>query len=182
MADPNDHLVWLDMEMTGLDPETDVPLQIALVVTDGNLMELDAIEITIWQSDAVLLQMQPFVRRMHEENGLTKAVRKSEISTAEAEKKILAVLARWLKPGDGILAGNSIHQDRRFLQRYFPAIHGYLHYRMVDVSTLKELARRWYGTEALATKATSEHTALSDVRGSIQELTHFRKKIFVEKL
>lgn len=170
--------MWLDMEMTGLDPEVDVPLQVAVVVTDGQLVELDAVEYTIWQPDTVLDAMQPVVRKMHAENGLTKAVKKSEVSLHEAQKKLLSMLARWVKPGDGILAGNSIHQDRRFLQKYFPAVHGYLHYRMVDVSTIKELARRWYGPEALAPKATSDHTALSDTRASIKELSHFRSVLF----
>lgn len=178
MSDPRNHLVWLDMEMTGLDPEFDVPLQVAVVITDGSLSELDSAEYTIWQPDSVLEQMQPVVRRMHDQNNLTKSVRKSETSLHEAEKKLLALLGRWVKPGEGILAGNSIHQDRKFLQRYFPAIHGYLHYRMVDVSTLKELARRWYGPEALAQKETSDHTALSDTRASIRELEHYRKVLF----
>ena len=178
MGDPRNHLVWLDMEMTGLDPEVDVPLQVAVVMTDAELVELDAAEYVIWQPDVVLDAMQPVVRRMHAENGLTKAVRKSETSLQECERKVLALLARWVKPGDGILAGNSIHQDRRFLQKYFPAVHGYLHYRMVDVSTIKELARRWYGPEALATKQPSDHTALSDARASIRELAHFRSVLF----
>lgn len=178
MGEPRNHLVWLDMEMTGLEPEVDVPLQIAAVMTDGELVELDAMELTIWQPDAILDAMQPVVRKMHADNGLTKAVRRSEVSLHEAQKKLLAMLARWIKPGEGILAGNSIHQDRRFLQRYFPAVHGYLHYRMVDVSTIKELARRWYGPDALAPKATSDHTALSDTRASIKELAHFRSVLF----
>lgn len=182
MADPTDHLVWLDMEMTGLEPETDVPLQIAVVITDSNLTELDSLELTVWQPDAVLNLMPPVVRKMHEDNGLTKMVRKSNMAVNDAQKKILALLARWIKPGEGILAGNSIHQDRRFLQKYFPAVHGYLHYRMVDVSTIKELVRRWYGVEALAPKAPSDHTALSDTRSSIRELAHFRKMIFKESL
>jgi oligoribonuclease len=178
MGDPRNHLVWLDMEMTGLDPETDVPLQVAVIITDGELVELDSLELTIWQPNDVLERMQPVVRKMHEDNGLTRAVRKSEVALHEAERKILALIARWVKPGEGILAGNSIHQDRKFLQRYFPAVHGYLHYRMVDVSTVKELARRWYGPEALAPKQTSDHTALADTRASIRELAHFRAVLF----
>jgi oligoribonuclease len=86
-------------------------------------------------------------------------------------------LARWLRPGEGVLCGNSIHQDRRFLDRYFPVLNGYLHYRMVDVSTLKELAKRWYGSEALYTKGAADHTALADVRESIKELSHYRQSI-----
>lgn len=178
MGDPRNHLVWLDMEMTGLDPEIDVPLQVAVILTDENLVELDALELTIWQPDEILNRMQPIVRKMHADNGLTRAVKRSETSLLEAERKVLALIARWVRPGEGILAGNSIHQDRRFLQRYFPSVHGYLHYRMVDVSTIKELARRWYGPEALAPKETSEHTALSDTRASIRELAHFRRVLF----
>lgn len=178
MGDPRNHLVWLDMEMTGLDPETDVPLQVAIIITDAELTELDSLEITIWQPNDQLDRMQPVVRKMHDENGLTRAVKRSEVALLEAERKLLALLARWVKPGEGILAGNSIHQDRRFLQRYFPAVHGYLHYRMVDVSTIKELARRWYGPEALAPKQTSDHTALADARASIRELAHFRAVLF----
>ncbi len=178
MSDPRHHLVWLDMEMTGLDPETDVPLQVAAVITDAELVELDAVEFTIWQPDAVLDRMQPVVRKMHNENGLTKAVRKSEVALLEAERKLLAMLARWVRPGEGILAGNSIHQDRRFLHRYFPAVHGYLHYRMVDVSTVKELAKRWYPPEATGAKQSSDHTALSDARASIRELAHYRAVLF----
>ena len=178
MGEPRHHLVWLDMEMTGLDPETDVPLQLAVIITDSELVELDHVEYVIWQPDEILDRMQPIVRKMHADNGLTKAVKKSEMSLHEVEKKVLALLGRWVKPGEGILAGNSIHQDRRFLQRYFPAVNGYLHYRMVDVSTIKELARRWYGPEALAPKETSDHTALSDTRASIKELAHYRAVLF----
>lgn len=178
MAESRNHLVWLDMEMTGLDPETDVPLQVAAIITDSELNELDSIEHTIWQPDEVLARMQPIVRNMHDANGLTKAVRASETSLLDAERKLLALLARWLKPGEGILSGSSIHQDRKFLQRYFPSVHGYLHYRMVDVSTVKELAKRWYPPEALAPKGASDHTALSDTRASIRELKHFRAVLF----
>lgn len=178
MAESQNHLVWLDMEMTGLDPEVDVPLQVAVVITDSELNELDAAEYTIWQPSSVLERMQPFVQKMHDDNGLTRAVKKSDTALHDAEKKLLQVLGKWVKPGEGILAGNSIHQDRKFLQRYFPAVHGYLHYRMVDVSTIKELARRWYGPEALAPKETSAHTALSDTRASIKELEHYRKVLF----
>jgi oligoribonuclease len=177
MAESRDHLVWLDMEMTGLDPEVCVPLQLAVVVTTPDLAEVDAIEFTIWQPEDRLARMEPFVREMHTSNGLLEAVRRSTASTLDAERKVLAMVARWVKPGEGVLAGNSIHQDRRFLAAYFPALNGYLHYRMVDVSTLKELARRWYGPEALLQKSPSQHTALADVRESIRELAHYRKAI-----
>jgi len=177
MPESKDHLVWLDMEMTGLDPERCVPVQIALVITTADLHELEAIELTIWQPEEALLRMEPIVRKMHTENGLIEKIRKSETSLLQAERKCVEVLARWLRPGEGVLCGNSIHQDRRFLDRYFPVLNGYLHYRMVDVSTLKELAKRWYGSEALYTKGMADHTALADVRESIKELSHYRQSI-----
>jgi oligoribonuclease len=177
MAESRDHLVWLDMEMTGLDPEVCVPLQLAVVVTTADLVEVEAIEFTIWQPEEHLARMEPYVREMHTTNGLLEAVRRSTTSPLDAERKTLAMIARHVKPGDGVLAGNSIHQDRRFMARYFPVLNGYLHYRMVDVSTLKELAKRWYGPEAILQKSPSQHTALADVRESIRELAHYRKTI-----
>jgi oligoribonuclease len=177
VTEQREHLVWLDMEMTGLDPEACVPLEVAVVITNADLAELDSMAEPIWQPESKLLEMQPYVRRMHTENGLLEKVRKTENSLLEVERKMLSLLARWMKPGEGVLAGNSIHQDRRFLNRYFPAVDGYLHYRMVDVSTIKELARRWYGGDALFEKAISDHTALADVRMSIRELAHYRKTI-----
>ena len=178
MAESRDPLVWLDMEMTGLDPDRCAPIEVALVMTSADLEELDHMEMVIWQPPEVLERMEPFVRRMHTDNGLLKKVQASEFSTADAERKMMAMLASWTKPGEGVLSGNSIHQDRRFIARYFPTVNGYLHYRMVDVSTLKELARRWYGPESLFTKGNTDHTALSDVRASIAELKHYRSALF----
>lgn len=182
MAESREPLVWLDMEMTGLDPERCVPIEVALVITTAELEELDQMEMVIWQPPEALDRIEPFVRRMHTENGLLEKVRASEFSVADAERKMLAMLARWTKPGEGVLSGNSIHQDRRFIHKYFPVMNGYLHYRMVDVSTLKELARRWYGPEALFMKGNTDHTALSDVRSSIEELKHYRKVLFKESV
>lgn len=178
MAGPHEHLIWLDMEMTGLDPEICVPVEVAIVITNADLEELDSMEAVIWQPESKLETMQPFVRKMHTDNGLLERIRKSENSLLDAERKMLELICRWSKPGEGVLAGNSIHQDRRFLSRYFPTVDGYLHYRMVDVSTLKELVQRWYGAEALFDKGTSDHTALADVRASIRELAHYRRVIF----
>lgn len=168
-------LIWLDMEMTGLEPERCVPLQVAMVVTDSELRELDGVEATIWQPESALALMDPFVRRMHTENGLLEAVRKSETSLLQAERALMQSLTKWCAFGQGVLAGNSIHTDRRFLIRYFPTFEGYLHYRMVDVSSIKELVVRWYGRDALYNKAASAHTALSDIRESIAELRHYRQ-------
>jgi oligoribonuclease len=176
-APRRDHLVWLDMEMTGLDVDTCVPLQVAMVVTSSELTELDALELTIWQPDAALATIEPFVRRMHTDNGLLEAVRHSELGIREAEQGMLSLITRWCGYRQAILAGNSIHTDRTFLARYFPVFEGYLHYRMVDVSSLKELVRRWYGPDALYSKPSGKHTALSDIRESIDELRHYRAQV-----
>jgi oligoribonuclease len=178
MASGKDRLVWFDMEMTGLDPVECVPLQAAIVITSGDLTELDAVEVTIWQPESALANMEPVVQRMHESNGLLKAVRASDLSLVRAERQIFEVLARWCGVGEGVLAGNSIHQDRRFIARYFPMLDRYLHYRMVDVSTIKELITRWYSGESFHSKGASQHTALADARASVEELKAYRNKIF----
>jgi oligoribonuclease len=175
--DPKDRLVWLDMEMTGLSVDACVPLQVAMVVTNGELVELDALELTVWQPDSRLETMEPFVRKMHTTNGLLEQVRRSEVSVADAERQLMAMLVKWTGYREGILCGNSIHQDRKFLERYFPLVDGFLHYRMIDVSSLKELAKRWYGSEASFNKGRGLHTALSDIRESIQELQHYRATV-----
>lgn len=176
-AGPKDRLVWLDMEMTGLDPDVCVPVQVALVITNSELEELDSMELTIWQPESKLETMEPFVRRMHTSNKLLDEVRKSEISVAEAERKMMAMISRWSVYREAILCGNSIHTDRTFLRKYFPVFEGFLHYRMVDVSSLKELVRRWYGNDALFNKGVGAHTALSDIRESIAELKHYRTTV-----
>lgn len=179
---PKDSLVWLDMEMTGLEPDDCVPLQVAVVITDAALKELDALEVTIWQPSASLANMSPFVRQMHTENGLLDEVRSSSQSVEDAQRKMMEIVTKWCEYRQGVLAGNSIHADRRFLVKYFPVFEGYLHYRMVDVSSIKELARRWYGPEAMLVKGEGKHTALSDIRESIAELRHYREKVFVKSV
>lgn len=168
-------LVWLDMEMTGLDPETCVPIQVAIVMTDNDLNEIEALELNIWQPESALEPMEPYVRNMHTDNGLLDAIRACDTSVHQAEQKMLGFLSRHCDFREGILAGNSIHQDRKFLDRYFPAFSGFLHYRMIDVSSLKELVRRWYGSEYQFVKSdAANHTALADIRESIAELEHYR--------
>ena len=177
-----DRLVWLDMEMTGLDPESCVPLQVGIVITKADLTELDHIETTIWQPESVLERIEPFVRRMHTENGLLDAVRRSENSLMNAERMMMKLASMWCAFGTGVIAGNSIHVDRMFLRKYFPTFDGFMHYRMVDVSSVKEIARRWYGESALYTKGQGRHTALSDIRESIEELKHYRTRVFQPSL
>jgi len=172
-------IVWLDMEMTGLDPRVDVPLQVAMIITDDELKELDAVERTIWQPESALSQITPFVRKMHTDNGLLDAVKKSDVSLQDAERALMETVTKWCAYREGILAGNSIHADRRFMVDYFPTIDGYLHYRMIDVSSIKELVRRWYPASALFTKNEGKHTALSDIRESIAELRHYRASVFL---
>ena len=174
MEDAACPIVWLDMEMTGLDPRVCVPLQIAVVITDSNLNELEVCESTIWQSEETLAGMEPFVRRMHTDNGLLDRVRASDTSVVQSERMVMAAVARWCPFGCGVLAGNSIHTDRAFVRVYFPTLHGYLHYRMIDVSSVKELVSRWYGADKAYVKPRADHTALSDVRESIAELRHYR--------
>jgi len=166
------------MEMTGLDPDADVPVEVAIIITDPDLQELDSYEAVIWQPERALEGMQPIVRKMHTDNGLIDKIRSSPNSLLQVERQMLQLIARWCKPGEGVLAGNSIHQDRRFIVRHFPTVNGYLHYRMVDVSTVKELAKRWYEADKLPEKLASDHTALSDIRASIRELQHYRTYLF----
>ncbi|MEM1023963.1 MAG: oligoribonuclease [Myxococcota bacterium] len=178
MTASREPLVWLDMEMTGLDPETDVPVEVAVVVTDPELAELESYEAVIWQPERALEGMQPIVRKMHTENGLIDKISRSPHSLLQVERELVQLVARWCKPQEGVLAGNSIHQDRRFIVRHFPTLNGYLHYRMVDVSTLKEIVKRWYEPDRLPEKGVSDHTALSDIRASISELRHYRQAVF----
>ncbi|MBI2372426.1 MAG: oligoribonuclease [Deltaproteobacteria bacterium] len=171
-------IVWLDMEMTGLDPSRCVPLQVAVVITDADLLELDAVELTIWQPESSLSTIEPFVQKMHTDNGLLAKVRRSDTSLATAERAMMDVLVKWCPYQAGVLAGNSIHVDRTFLKAFFPVFEGYLHYRMIDVSSIKELVRRWYSSDRAFGKGTGTHTALQDVRESIAELAHYRQKVF----
>lgn len=178
MAPKKDRLVWLDLEMTGLEPEQCAILQMAIVLTDRDLDPIDQpLDLTIWQPESTLETMTPFVRRMHEKSGLLEEVRKSEISLAEAEQRALELVTKHCTYRTARLCGNSISQDRRFLTKYMPTLEGYLHYRQVDVSTIKELAGWWYN-EKFSKPDDGKHTALHDVKQSIEELRHYRRAIF----
>ena len=171
--------VWMDLEMTGLDDKTCTIIQMATIVTDGALNELACLELTIWQPDSALETMTPFVRRMHTDNGLLERVRKSDVSLPEAEQKTLELLTQHVGYRKGILAGNSIWQDRRFLLRYMPNLEQYLHYRQIDVSTVKVLSKQWYGSKGEPPQKPSTHTALEDIRASIAELKFYKDAVFV---
>jgi oligoribonuclease len=176
-----DHLVWLDMEMTGLDPATCVPLEIAVLVTNGALEVLaEGPNLIIHQPDAVLDGMDAWNTEHHGQSGLTAASRASTVSLADAEREVLAFLSGWVRPGASPLCGNSIAQDRRFLVAYLPDLEKFFHYRNIDVSTVKELVRRWYAVAPPAKQGA--HRALDDIRESIAELRWYRDAAFREAL
>lgn len=172
-------LVWIDMEMSGLDPDACRILEIATLVTDGDLEVIaEGPDIVVHQPDEVLDAMDAWCTEHHGASGLTAAVKASEISVEEAEKQTLEFLAEHTSAGGSPLCGNSIYQDRRFISRYMPALDSYLHYRLVDVSSIKELSRRWYPGTVPPPKRES-HRALDDIRESIAELRFYREKLFV---
>jgi oligoribonuclease len=168
---------WVDLEMTGLDPERCVIVEFALLLTGPDLVPVAELQRTVWQPDEDLARMDPFVRDMHTRSGLIDRVRASKTSLRDVEKEALSLLGQHCRFGEGILAGNSIYQDRRFLTRYMPLFEGFLHYRQVDVSSLKVLAKAWYGEAAEFRKDNKTHTALEDIRASLAELAHYRAKI-----
>lgn len=176
-SNPNkDHrLIWIDLEMTGLDTDNDSILEIATVVTDSELQVLaEGPELAIAHSAQRLEAMDEWNRNQHRKSGLWQRVLEDGVSMLEAEERTLAFLADWLPAGASPMCGNSICQDRRFLHREMPRLEKYFHYRNLDVSTLKELARRWAPEVASGLRKDSKHTALSDVRDSIEELRHYR--------
>jgi oligoribonuclease len=178
----SDVLVWLDMEMSGLDPQRERIIEIATILTDGQLTEI-AIgpELVIHQPDDILAVMDDWNTKHHGASGLTERVRQSQITDADAEAQTVAFIDAHVSARERpVLAGNSIHQDRRFIRRYMPALEKRLHYRMVDVSTIKELARRWYPQVTAKQPAKRDtHRALDDIRESIDELRFYRGQVFV---
>jgi oligoribonuclease len=172
-----DNLIWIDLEMTGLVPESDLIIEIATIVTDKHLNVLaEGPVLAIHQSEATLAAMDDWNRRQHGGSGLAARVLASEIDTAAAEASTLRFLEAWVEPGRSPMCGNSICQDRRFLARLMPKLEGFFHYRNLDVSTLKELAQRWAPQVAQAFQKSSSHLALDDVRESIRELQHYRER------
>ena len=178
----DDRLVWIDCEMTGLDLRRDALIEIAVVATDAELALLDdGLDIVIHTHDDILDTMVPFVKEMHETSGLTDAVRQSTITLGEAEELVLSYIrAHVPEPRTAPLCGNSIATDRGFIARDMPALDEHLHYRMIDVSSIKELARRWYPRVYYAQPAKGlAHRALADIRESVQELAYYRQTVFV---
>lgn len=171
-------LIWIDLEMTGLDTDRDAIIEIATVVTDSQLTLLaEGPEFAIAQPLAALEAMDEWNRTQHGKSGLWRRVLEEGVPLAEAETRTLAFLAQWVPPNSSPMCGNSICQDRRFLHRLMPRLEQYFHYRNLDVSTLKELARRWAPQVLAGVHKESAHTALSDVRDSIAELRHYRRHL-----
>ena len=176
MAQDGTHLIWIDMEMSGLSPETDTILEVALVVTNQNLdLVAEGPVRVVHQSDAVLDGMDNWNKSTHARSGLTDRVRTSTLSEAQVEQEMLTFLGRHVPQGVSPMCGNSICQDRRFLARCMPRLEAYFHYRNLDVSTLKELCGRWAPDIAKGFVKESSHLALADIRDSITELKYYRQ-------
>ena len=172
------HLIWIDLEMTGLDPERDVIIEAAVLITDADLnIVADGPDIAIHRSAEELSVMNDWNRQTHHGSGLIKRVRASDITIEQAEAEILEFVQEWTVKGESPLCGNSVHQDKRFLYREMPTLVEWLHYRIIDVSTVKELAGRWYPDLEKFAKQ-ERHRALDDVRESIDELRWYRQQIF----
>lgn len=174
--------VWIDLEMTGLNINKDVILEAAIIITDeqGTLVYPGS-SYVIYQPDEILDTMDKWCRNTHTKNGLIKLVQESEISVAEVEKILVEIINTYVKEKKGILAGNTVWQDRNFLEKYMPRVLDLLHYRLLDISTLKELGIAWYGKEVKYVKKEA-HRALDDLVESINELKHYRKLLFKEQI
>lgn len=175
MSYAEDNLIWIDLEMTGLDPDNDRIIEIATLVTDSHLNVLaEGPVLAVQQSEALLDGMDEWNTRQHNKSGLVARVRESDIEDAEAERRTLAFLTEHVPAGKSPMCGNSICQDRRFLARYMPELEAFFHYRHVDVSTLKELARRWAPEVAKGVQKKGSHLAMDDIRDSLDELIYYR--------
>ncbi|HEY5039860.1 MAG TPA: oligoribonuclease [bacterium] len=173
------NLVWMDMEMSGLDPKTCVVLEIATLVTDKNLnLIAQGPVLVIQQPVSILESMDEWNKEHHSKSGLIEAVKNSAISLHNAEEQTLDFLSKLCAPKTSPLCGNTIYQDRRFLLEYMPKLEGFLHYRLIDVSTIKELVKRWYGPEFQAPSKKQSHKALDDIMETIAELKFYREKVF----
>jgi oligoribonuclease len=181
MAQDSNNLIWLDLEMTGLFPERDRIIEVAMVVTDAQLNVLaESPVLVVHQSDEVLAGMDAWNTSTHGKSGLTAKVRESTLDEAEVEKRMIEFISQYVPAGKSPMCGNSICQDRRFLYNYMPKLEGYFHYRNLDVSTPKELAKRWYPKVYDGFKKANKHEALADIYESIEELKYYRATLFRE--
>lgn len=177
--DKKQTLIWIDLEMTGLVPETDRIIEIATLITDADLNVLaEGPVLAVKQSDAALAAMDDWNQKTHGESGLIKRVKESATGDVEAEAITLAFLQQYSEKGASPICGNSICQDRRFLARYMPTLEAFFHYRNLDVSTVKELARRWKPEVLASLSKRGSHQALADIHDSIAELRHYRQHFF----
>jgi oligoribonuclease len=173
------HLVWMDLEMTGLDPQVDRIIEMATIITDGDLNVIaEGPVFAIRQSEELLAGMDDWNQTHHSASGLLDRMATEGVTELEAEALSLAFIEQYVEANTSPLCGNTIWQDRRFLTRYMQTLEGYLHYRMIDVSSVKELAKRWRPDVAESFEKKNEHTALADIRESIGELRHYREHFF----
>lgn len=173
------NLIWIDLEMTGLDPEHEVIIEIATIITDSQLNIIaEGPSLAIKQPDSILDAMDAWCTKQHGQSGLTERVRQSTISVDNAEQQTLAFIKQYVTKGASPMCGNTVSHDRRFLARYMPELEAYFHYRHIDVSTVKELARRWKPEALEGLTKQGAHLALDDIRESISELQHYRKNFF----
>ncbi len=178
MAQDSNALIWIDMEMSGLNPETDRIIEIAIVITDAQLNTVaEAPVLVVHQPDVVLDAMDNWNKSTHKKSGLIDRVKASTLNEAEVEAQMIDFLSKQVPKGASPICGNSVHQDRRFLVRYMPKLDNYFHYRILDVSTLKELARRWKPEVLKGLVKHSKHEALADIHESIEELRYYRTQI-----
>lgn len=179
MAQSTENLIWIDLEMTGLDTDNDLIIEIATIITDNHLNVLEeGPAIAIHQNDSVLQAMDEWNTKQHTQSGLIERVRKSQYTVAHAENMTLEFIKKFVPPGVSPMCGNSICQDRRFMHRLMPMLEQYFHYRNLDVSSVKELVCRWYPAAAPFEKKSS-HLAMEDIRDSINELRFYRENFFV---
>jgi oligoribonuclease len=176
MAADQNNLLWVDMEMSGLNPDTDKVLEIAIVVTDSNLVTVaEAPVLVVHQSDEVLGAMDNWNKNTHAKSGLIDRVKASKLTEAEVEEQLVNYLQAYVPAGISPMCGNSVHQDRRFMARHLPRLEAFFHYRNLDVSTLKELAKRWRPELGAGLTKHGKHEALADIYESIDELKYYRE-------
>lgn len=175
MAADASNLIWIDLEMTGLEPQQDYIIEIATIVTDSDLNILaEGPTIAVHQSDVVLAGMDEWNTSHHGDSGLTERVRHSNYNESSAERETIGFLSQYVPPGESPMCGNSICQDRRFMARWMPSLESFFHYRNLDVSSVKELAKRWNPEVYAGFKKNAAHLAMQDVRDSIAEMRHYR--------
>jgi oligoribonuclease len=177
--DKTSTLIWIDMEMTGLEPDSDRIIEVATLITDADLNILaEGPVLAIHQQDTVLAGMDEWNQRTHGDSGLVARVRASKVNEDSAEQQTLDFLRQYAEPGSSPMCGNSVHQDRRFMVNYMPLLEAFFHYRNLDVSTVKELARRWRPELSAGLTKQSSHQALDDIRDSVNELRYYREHFF----